>query len=77
MVTHFGIVTDMCTLKQEVIVANDGLAVTLRTTIDDHVLTDDVVVTNDNIRFLTTEIEVLRQGSNDTALMDLITFTNT
>ena len=41
-------------------------------TIDDHVLADDVVVADDAFRLLATEVEVLRQGSNDTALMHLV-----
>jgi hypothetical protein len=41
-------------------------------TVDDYVLADDVVVANDAFGLLTTELEVLGQGGDDTTLMDLV-----
>ena len=77
MVAHFRVVTDMRTFKQEVVITYDGFAVTLRTAIDDHVLADDIVVANYHVRLGTTEVEILRQGGNNTALMDLIAISDT
>ena len=57
-------------------VANDRCAVTLRTTVDDDVLTDNIVVTNLDIRLGASEVEVLRQGCDDATLMNLVVATD-
>ena len=72
MVAHFRVVTDMRTFKQEVVITDDGFAVTLRTAIDDHVLADDIVVANYHVRLGTTEVEILRQGGNNATLVDFV-----
>jgi len=72
MCAYNGVVTDVYALKDEVVVANNGTAVTIRATVNDHVLTDNVVVTYLHVRLLTTIVEVLRQGGNDGALVNLV-----
>ena len=71
-VAHHGVVTDVSTLHEHVVVADDGLSATVGGTIDNDVLTNDVVVANDALRLLTTEVEVLWQGTNHGALMHLV-----
>jgi hypothetical protein len=41
-------------------------------TVDDYVLTDDVVVADDAFRILSAELEVLRQGAYYSTLMHLV-----
>lgn len=62
----------MGTLHEEVSIADDGLPTCVSSTVDNHVLTDDVVVADDALRFLATELEVLRQRTDDGALMNLV-----
>ena len=45
-------------------------------TVDDDVLTDDVAVTDDTLRLLATKLEVLRQGTDDGTLMNLVALTH-
>ena len=40
VVTYYGIVTDMSTLQQEVMVTDDGSAIAIGTAVDDHILAD-------------------------------------
>ena len=77
MIAYDGIVADMSSFEQEIVIADNGAAITIGTTVDDDILTDDIIITNLHIRLLATEIEILRQGSNHTALMDLIVVTDT
>ena len=77
MIAYDGIVADMSTFEQEIVVADHGAAITIGTTVDDDILANDVIITYLHIRLLATEIEILRQGSNHTALMDLIVVTDT
>ena len=76
MIAYDGIVADMSSFEQEIVVADNGAAITIGTTVDDDILTDDIIITYLHIRLLATEIEILRQGSNHTALMDLIVVTS-
>ena len=69
---HHRIVADVGTFEQEVVVTNDGAAVALGTTVDDYVLADHVVIADPDIRLGASEVEVLRQGCDDTALVDLV-----
>ena len=62
----------MCALHQYVVVAYDGLTTGMRSTVDDHVLADDIVVANDALRPFATEVEVLGQSADDAALMHLV-----
>ena len=77
MIAYDGIVADMSSFEQEIVIADNGAAITIGTTVDDDILTDDIIITYLHIRLLTTEIEILRQGSYHTALMDLIVVTDT
>ena len=62
----------MHTLHEHVVGAQDRLATLVRATVDDHILADDVHVAHDDLRVGTLEIEILRQGSDDGALVDLV-----
>ena len=76
VVTYYGIVTDMSTLQQEVMVTDGGASVSVCSAIDDHILTNDIFVANLHIRLLTTIVEILWQGGNDRTLMNLIVITD-
>lgn len=71
-VAHLGVVADMGTFHEHVVVAENGLAATMGGTVDDDILADDVVVAQDTLRLLATELKVLRQGADDAALVHLI-----
>ena len=72
VIADHNIVADMSSFEQEVLVADLGDAITVGTTVDDYILADDIVVANLHIRLGSTEIEILRQRSYHTTLMDLI-----
>ena len=72
VVTYYGIVTDMSTLQQEVMVTDGGASVSVCSAIDDHILTNDIFVANLHIRLLTTVVEILWQGSNHSSLVYLV-----
>jgi hypothetical protein len=46
-------------------------------TVNDHILTDNVTIANDALRLLSTELEVLWQGTDNGTLMHLVSFTHT
>ena len=62
----------MGAFHEEVSIANDGLTTRVSSTIDDHILADDVVVAYDALRLFTFEVEVLRQSSDDRPLVNLV-----
>ena len=62
----------MTPLHEHVVVAQDGLSAGVGGTVDDHVLPDDVVVADDALRLLATEVEVLGQGADDASLVHLV-----
>ena len=72
-IAHFCVVGDMGTLHEHIIVADDRLPASMRGTVDDDILTDDIVIANDALRFLATELEVLRQCADNSTLMHLVT----
>ena len=74
--TYNGIVADMRTLQQIVVIADDGSTVTICTAVDDHILADDVVVTHLHIRLLATVVEVLRQSTDNSTLMNFVALTD-
>ena len=76
VVAHHRIVADMGSFEQEVMAADLRHAVAVGTSVDDDILADDVVVADLHIRLGATEAEVLRQGSDDGALMDLVALTD-
>jgi hypothetical protein len=45
--------------------------------IDNHILAEDVIITNYTLSLFTTELKVLRQSSNDCTLVNLILITHT
>ena len=71
--SHRHVVTDVGSFEQVVVVADLRHTATVGTTVDDDILSDDVVITNLHIRLGTTEVKVLRQGGDDRTLMDLVT----
>ena len=77
MIAYDGIVADMSSFEQEIVIADHGAAITIGTTVDDDILTDDIIITNLHIRLLTTEIKILREGSYHTALVDLVVLADT
>ena len=76
VVAHHRIVADMGAFKQEVMAADLRHAVAVGTTVDNDILADDVVVADLHIRLGATEVEVLRQGSDDGTLVDLVVVTD-
>ena len=77
VVAHYSVVADMGTFEQEVIVTDDGTAIPVRATVDDHILTDHIIITDLRVGFGTTVVEVLRQGSDHRALVDLVVVADT
>ena len=63
---------DVDTLQQVVVIADDGASLLVGASVDNHILTDDIVVANLHIRLLTTVVEVLRQGGNDGTLVNFV-----
>ena len=45
-------------------------------TVNDHILTDNVTIANDALRLLSTELEVLWQSADDSTLVHLIILTH-
>lgn len=60
---YFGVVGDVYAFHKEVVIADDGLSAGECGAVDDDVLADDVVVTDDEGRGVAAEVEVLRNGS--------------
>ena len=46
VVAHYGVVADMGTFEQEVIVADYRATILIRATVDDHILTNHIVITD-------------------------------
>ena len=76
MIAHNGIVADVCAFEQEVVIADLRHTIAVRTAVDDHILANHIVVANLDIRLLTTEVEILWQGGDDGALVDLVVLTD-
>ena len=62
----------MCTLHQEVVVAYHGLPSGVGGTVDDHIFTNDVVVTDNQFRALTDKGKVLRQRAKHGTLVHFV-----
>jgi len=75
-VSNLGVMRDVCTLHQEVVVADGGLSAAMCGTVDDYILSDNVVVADDALRLLPSEFEVLRQCTDDGALVYLVVVTH-
>ena len=76
-VAYLRVVADVSTLHEHVIVADDGLPAGMCGTVDDDVLAYDVAVADDALRLLAPEIEILGQGTDDAALMNLVALAHT
>ena len=72
LVAHHRIVRDVGAFHEEIVVADDGLPTGVGGAVDDDVLANDVIVADDELGLLTTEVEVLRQGSDDGSLVHLV-----
>ena len=77
VVAHYGVVADMGAFEQEVIVADYRATILIRATVDDHILTNHIVITDLHVGFGTTEFEVLRQGGDHRTLVDLVVVADT
>ena len=77
VVANLGVVRHVHALHEEVVVAYHGLSAGVCGAVDDHILTDDVVVADDELTLLPPEIEVLRQCSDDGALVNLVALAHT
>ena len=64
---------NMRTFHQDIVIANHGLTASMRGTVDDHILADDIIVTDDTLGFFSAEVEILWQGTDNRALMHLVT----
>ena len=62
----------MNALHEEVAIANDGLAALMGRPVDNDVLTDGVIVANDDLAALSLKLKVLREGTYHRALVDLV-----
>ena len=77
VVAHNGIMTDMRTFEQEVIISDDGASIPIRAAVDHHILTNHIVITDLHVGLGTTVVEILRQGGNHRALVDLVVVADT
>ena len=64
----------MCALHEEVVVADNGLSLAVCGTVDDHIFADDIVVAYDTLTFLSSELKVLGERSNDGTLVYFVVF---
>ena len=62
----------MNAFHEEVAVADDGFAAFMRGTVNDYVLTNDVIVADDELTLFAAEIEILWQCAQDCTLMHLV-----
>ena len=70
--TYYGVVTDMGAFQQEVMITYRGTSLSVGSAIDNHILTNHIIVAYLNIRLLTTIVEILWQGSNHGSLVYLV-----
>ena len=77
VVAHNSVMADMRTFEQEVIVTDDGATIPVRTAVDDHILTDHIIISDLRVGLGTTVVKVLRQGGNHRALVDLVVVADT
>jgi hypothetical protein len=66
----------MGTFHQNVIITDNGLSPCVGGSVDNHILTKDIIVTNDTFSLFTSELEILWQRGNDSTLMYLIIITH-
>ena len=63
-------------LGVNIIITDDGLSTSMGGTVNDHILADDIIITNDTFGFFASEIEILWQCTNDRTLMYFIASTH-
>ena len=67
----------MGTLHEEIVISDDSLSFMVCSSVDDHILADNVIVAYDALTFLATEFKVLRQCSDDRTLMYFVVLPDT
>lgn len=72
VVAHLGVVADVHAFHKEVVRPDDGLATTVGSTVDNNILSDDVVVADNTLAFFANEVEILWQCTNNAALVYLV-----
>jgi hypothetical protein len=72
MVGNLCVMTDVSTLHEEVVIADDRLATSVGSPVDDYILTDDVIIANNEFTLLATKLEVLWQSTQYRTLMNLV-----
>ena len=77
LVSDAGVVAHVRTLHEHILAAEHGLSAFVGAAVDDHILTDDVVVAHNDLRRCTLEIEVLRQRGDHSALVYLVVVAHT
>ena len=66
----------MNTFHKEVVIANDGLPANMRSTVNHHVFTNDIIVADNQLTLLTTEFKVLRGCAKNCPLVYFIIITH-
>ena len=63
MISHNSIMRDMGSFHEEIAVTDDGFTARMRCAVNDYILSNDVIVANDEFTLLPTEVEILRYSS--------------
>lgn len=71
-VAHLRVVADVHAFHKEIVRPDDGLATTMGSTVDNNILSDDVVVADNTLAFFANEVEILWQCTNNAALVYLV-----
>jgi hypothetical protein len=75
-ITYNGVMSYMHTLHEKVVAAHNSLSLGSSTSVDGHILTNGVVVSNLSCGLLTTKLEVLRYGAYNSTGEDGVAITN-
>ena len=65
LVAHDGIMSHMYTFHEQIVAAHHSLSLSCRTTVDGHILTYLIVVAHFSCSILSSELEILRNGTDD------------
>ena len=71
-VAHLRVVADVHAFHKEIVRPDDGLATTMGSTVDNNILSDDVIVADNTLAFFANEVEILWQCANNAALVYLV-----
>src|SRR5574344_1065894 len=71
-IAHLGVVGDVSTFHEHIVIAEHRPSSAMGSTVNHHVLADNVVIADDTLRLFATELEILRQSTDNTALVDFI-----